>query len=353
MAPFNQVPEARSSVQVPSGRSPHILWHPQVSEPGHGGRTGQTISRGFFSLLRISFPTLGSAAALCGGQADHVAAIKSYVGDVCDRPSAFRGVLNLFEGSYNAGVNAALSGLQNSVQIGDKMRTELLATRDDFVEADLAAYKLMRDALGDLGVITPYQLPTGNDDYHRGGPPPSASPGKDDDLDGLDGNDYVDGAREHGLRDTQRETDQPKWAKSLEDRYQDWWDQHTDKDADERRVDDDARDRQRDDARDAGERARDAAKADGASRAEARDEGKETRRHTNQDHRDFNDGRNLGGRTGAHANDLYNEANDLTDNINDLGEHVHNIAENNEQAEDLDEFRDRDEDRDLQDWGKR
>ena len=305
-------------------------------------------------MLRISFPTLGSAAALCGGQADHVAAIRSYVSDVCDRPSAFRGVLNLFEGSYNSGVNAALTGLQNSVQIGDKMRTELRATRDDFVEADLASYKRMRDALGDLAAIAPYQLPTGGDDYHHGANPPPVTPGKDDDdLDGLDGMDYADGARDLGLRDTQRETDQPDWAKSHKDRFGDWWDRQTDKDGDERRVDENARDRQRDDARAAGERARDDAKADGASRAEARDAGKEERRDTNRDHRDFNDGRDLGGRTGAHANDLWNEGNDLYDNINDLGDHAGNIAENHEQAEDLDEFRDRDEDKDLQDWGAR
>lgn len=126
-------------------------------------------------MLRISFPTLGSAAALCGGQADHVASIKSYVSDVCDRPSAFRGVLNLFEGSYSSGVNAALTGLQSSVQIGDKMRAELRATRDDFVEADLASYKRMRDALGDLAAIAPYRLPTGDDDYDRGGTPPTSS----------------------------------------------------------------------------------------------------------------------------------------------------------------------------------
>lgn len=305
-------------------------------------------------MLRISFPTLGSAAALCGGQADHVAAIKSYVSDVCDRPSAFQGVLNLFEGSYNAGVNAALSGLQNSVQIGDKMRTELRATRDDFIEADLASYKRMRDALGDLAAIAPYQLPTGGDDYHRGGTPPPATPGRDDEeLDGLDGQDYADAGRDHALRDTQRETDQPDWAKSHKDRYSDWWDRRTDKDGDEGRVDDNARDRQRQDARDAGERARDDARADGASRAEARDHGKDTRRDTNQDHRDFNEGRDLGGRTGAHANDLYNEGSDLADNVNELGDHLDEIHENHEQAEDLDDFRDRDEDRDLQDWGAR
>ena len=305
-------------------------------------------------MLQVSFPTLGSAAALCGGQADHVASIKSYVSDVCDRPSAFRGVLNLFEGSYNAGVNAALTGLQNSVQIGDKMRTELIGTRDDFVEADLASYKLMRDALGDLGDIQPYQLPTGDDDYQRGGTPPAAAgPGGVGDLDGLDGIDYADGLRDQALRDTQRETDQPEWAKSHKDRYQDWWDERTDKYGDERRVDENARDRQHDDARDAGKQARDDARADGASRAEARDEGKDARKDRRDDHREFNEGRDTGGRTGAHANDLYNEANDLNDNINDLGDHLDEIGENHEQAEDLDEFRDRDEDKDLQDWGAR
>jgi hypothetical protein len=304
-------------------------------------------------VLRVSFSTLGSAAALCGGQADHVSSIKSYVSDVCDRPSAFRGVLNLFEGSYGSGVNAALAGLQNSVQIGDKMRTELIATRDDFVEADLAAYKRMRDALGDLAAIEPYQLPTGDDDYQRGGTPPPVAPGTDEDLDGLDGADYRDAARDQLFRDTQNETDQPEWAKSHKDRYSDWWDRQTDKVGDERRVDEDARERQKDDARAAGERARDDARADGASRAEARDEGKQTRRDTNQDHRDFNEGRDTGGRTGAHANDLYNEGNDLYENINDVGDHVGNIAENHEQSDDLDEFRDRDEDEELQDWGAR
>lgn len=305
-------------------------------------------------MLRISFPTLGSAAALCGGQADHVSDIKSYVSDVCDRPSAFRGVLNLFEGSYNSGVNAALTGLQNSVQIGDKMRTELRATRDDFVDADLASYKRMRDALGDLAAIAPYQLPTGGDDYHHGGTPPPVTPGEDDeDLDGLGGMDYVDGGRDHLLRDTQHETDQPDWAKSHQDRYSDWWDRRTDKDGDERRVDENARDRQRKDALAEGKRARDDAKADGASRAEARDAGKEERRETNRDHRDFNDGRDLGGRTGAHANDLWNEGSDLYENVTGLGDHVGNIAENHQQADDLDEFRDRDEDKDLQDWGAR
>ena len=306
-------------------------------------------------MLRISFPTLGSAAALCGGQADHVAAIKSYVSDVCDRPSAFQGVLNLFEGSYNAGVNAALSGLQNSVQIGDKMRGELRATRDDFIEADLASYKRMRDALGDLAAIAPYQLPTGGDDYHHGGTPPPATTDKhdDDDLDGLDREDYVDGARDLGLRDTQRETDQPDWAKSHKDRYADWWDRRTDKDGDERRVDNEARDRQEANALDAGREARDDAKADGASRADARDQGKEARRDTNRGYRDFNEVRDLGGRTGAHANDLWNEGNDLHGNIKDLGDHAGNIGENHEQAEDLDDFRDRDEDEDLQEWGKR
>lgn len=304
-------------------------------------------------MLRVSFPTLGSAAALCGGQADHVSSIKSYVSDVCDRPSAFRGVLNLFEGSYNSGVNAALTGLANSVQIGDKMRTELRGTRDDFVEADLAAYKLARDLFGDLGEIEPYQLPSGDDDYHHGANPPPVSPGKDEDHDGLDADDYRDAARDQVFRDTQRETDQPDWAKSHKDRYSDWWDRQTDKDGDERRVDENARDRQKDDARDAGERARDEAKADGASRAEARDEGKEARRDRNQDHRDFNDGRDTGGRTGAHANDLYNEGNDLQENINEFGDHVGNIAENHQQAEDLDDFRDRDEDEELQDWGAR
>jgi hypothetical protein len=306
-------------------------------------------------LLRISFSTLAGASALCGGQADHVSAIKSYVSHVCDRPSAFRGVLNLFEGSYNAGVNAALAGLQNSVQIGDKMSRELSATREDFIEADLASYKRMRDALGDLAAIAPYQFPTGGDDYQRGGTPPSATPGRDDDedLEGLGPGSYADAARDQALRDTQRETDQPDWAKSHKDRYADWWDRRTDKDGDERRVDDNARDRQREDARDAGERARDEAKADGASRAEARDHGKDTRRDTNRDHRDFNDGRDLGGRTGAHANDLWNEGNDLVDNVTDLGDHVGNIGDNHDQAEDLDEFRDRDEDTELQDWGAR
>lgn len=305
-------------------------------------------------MLRISFSTLAGASALCGGQADHVAEIKSYVSHVCDRPSAFRGVLNLFEGSYNAGVNAALEGLQNSVQIGDKMSRELSATREDFIEADLASYKRMRDALGDLAAIAPYQFPTGGDDYQRGGTPPPATPGRDDEeLDGLDGQDYLDAGRDQVLRDTQRETDQPDWAKSHKDRYSDWWDRRTDKDGDERRVDDNARDRQREDARDAGERARDEAKADGATRAEARDHGKDTRRDTNRDHRDFNDGRDLGGRTGAHANDLWNEGNDLVGNVNDLGDHVGNIGENHDQADELDEFRDRDEDKELQDWGSR
>ena len=160
-------------------------------------------------MLRVSFRP-SAAPPHSGGQADHVASIESYVGDVCDRPSAFRGVLNLFEGSYSAGVNAALSGLQNSVDIGDKMRTELIATRDDFVEADLASYKLMRDALGDLGAIEPYQLPTGDDDYQRGGTPPPASPGgEDEELDGLDSGDYRDAARDQFFRDTQHETDQP------------------------------------------------------------------------------------------------------------------------------------------------
>lgn len=305
-------------------------------------------------MLRVSFSTLAGASALCAGQADHVAAIKSYVSHVCDRPSAFRGVLNLFEGSYNAGVNAALTGLQNSVQIGDRMSSELSGTREDFIEADLASYKLMRDALGDLAAIAPYQLPTGGDDYQRGGTPPPVTPGRDgDDLEGLDGTTYLDAARDQALRDTQRETDQPDWAKSHKDRYQDWWDRRTDKDGDEQRVDDDARDRQRDDARDAGERARDEAKADGASRAEARDEGKEARRDRRDDHRDFNEGRDLGGRTGAHGNDLYNEAGDLQDNIDQLGDHLDGIGENHEQAQDLDDFRDRDEDKDLQDWGVR
>ena len=304
-------------------------------------------------MLRVSFPTLGSAAALCGGQADHVSSIKSYVSDVCDRPSAFRGVLNLFEGSYNSGVNAALAGLQNSVQIGDKMRTELLATRDDFVEADLAAYKRMRDALGDLGAIEPYHLPTGNDDYQRGSTPPPVAPGKDEDLDGLDGMDFFDGGRDGVLRDTQNETDQPEWAKSHKDRYSDWWDRQTDKEGDERRVDETAHHHQDADALAAGKDARDDAKADGASRAEARDEGKEARRDRRDDHRDFNDGRDTGGRAGAHANDLYNEYNDLSDNLDDFGDHLDEIGENHEQAEDLDEFRDRDEDRDLQNWGSR
>lgn len=73
-------------------------------------------------------------------------------------------MLNLFEGSYNSGVNAALSGLENSVQIGDKMSRELAATREDFIEADIASDKIMRDKLGDLAAIVPYQLPIGGDD---------------------------------------------------------------------------------------------------------------------------------------------------------------------------------------------
>ena len=100
------------------------------------------------------------------------------------------------------------------------MRTELIATRDDFVEADLASYKRMRDALGNLGAIASSSPPATT--TPAGGTPPPVAPGTIEDLDGLASGDYRDAARDQFFRDTKHETDQQDWAKSHKGRYSDW-----------------------------------------------------------------------------------------------------------------------------------
>ena len=301
-------------------------------------------------MLRIDPGLLTAAGEHCGKQAVHVGNIKSYVSSVCDRPEAFSGVLNLFQGSYGEGINAATSGLANSVAVAERMRTELRASRDDFLDADRAAYTDMGKLSGELGGLPPYEAPDSTGVVTDGGPvePPKSTDGEE--IDGMDAYDFVNGGREH-LPESDREgrADPKSPQGALKDHIED---RFFDNDGDKQRVADEQRDRQHAEERQAGEDARDAAKDDGASRAEARDAGKEARRDAAEGNRDNNRSTdNVGDGVGT-ANDAYNEVNDAIDGVQDLQDGVDELGNNIDEHNDIEDFQDREEDSDLQNWGE-
>ncbi len=305
-------------------------------------------------MIQIDLGLLTAAGQLCQKQADHSATIRSYVSSVCDRQEAFSGVLNLFQGNYGDAVSAATNGLSSSMAIGAKMRTELDASREDFLDADISAHKTMTFLYDALGIVPVYVPPSTDGSVTPGGALPAPGAGTaQDPADGLGGDDLLDKGRSY-LPDSDNEDKRPWWQKSARENFDDQRDkeQPFDEEGDKRRVEDDWKQRQRDQERQAGSDARDEAREDGATRREARDEGKEARRDQRDSNRQLNKDMDDAGDGVGTVDDLLDEGQDAVEGVHDLIDGVRETGENIDDHNEVEDFQNRHSDDELKEWAK-
>ena len=111
------------------------------------------------SQFEVDPDSLVAAGEVGRRQGEHVGAVADYIGGTLNQVGAFSGVLNLFQGSYEATIASALDGMADSRAVAERVKTGFDGCSQDYLASDRSCYDLFRRAAGDLVGLDPYQAP--------------------------------------------------------------------------------------------------------------------------------------------------------------------------------------------------
>ncbi len=324
--------------------------------------------------------SLVAAAEVARRQGEHVQSTAAYIGGPNSRFEAFRGVLSLFRGDYEATVEHALKGMRDSGAVAEKVRSSFADCRDGYLASDRASYETFEKVFGDQVALPAYVAP-GSGQTTPGGPPQSQAgdPGQPGDesafglaklppwmkapLDqvvtappGPESPPWTDpqSAARDGLADPVNDWRHRREYLALREQGYSPQEAYAEAfaDVDDRassHVYDQMEDRRAQAFDDAYHQARD----EGQSTSEARDTASQAA--ADQHHADAVEHQQRDDVLGTAGTYLgaYDEAGDLVRNVESLADHAHQLHETNSDIEDYEDYENEPVDTSAQDWAKK
>jgi hypothetical protein len=107
-------------------------------------------------------------------QEQHLGKVDDYILTTCNRIDAFKGVLNIFQGSYEKAIQAASDGMSETKRYAALVDTNLQESAAAYLDSDRLAFRAIERAGGDLGPLS-YEAP-GSGSAEPEGPLAATSP---------------------------------------------------------------------------------------------------------------------------------------------------------------------------------